>query len=96
MMNHNPVEAMNQRLNEINQKLNEMQSQIDSNTAAIQEIMNLLKKQQEVINFLLSLHNVDSVPFNQPNQASQNQNNQMNPNQIQNQGVQATQSGNNQ
>ena len=88
-MNHNPVEA-------INKKLDEMQAQIDSNTAAIQEIMNLLKKQQEVINFLLSLHNVDSVPFNQPNQTSQNQNNQMNPNQIQNQGVQATQSGNNQ
>ena len=88
-MNHNPVEA-------INKKLDEIQARIDSNTAAIQEIMNLLKKQQEVINFLLSLHNVDSVPFNQPNQASQNQNNQMNPNQIQNQGVQATQSGNNQ
>ena len=88
-MNHNPVEA-------INKKLDEIQARIDSNTAAIQEIMNLLKKQQEVINFLLSLHNVDSVPFNQTNQASQNQNNQMNPNQIQNQGVQATQSGNNQ
>ena len=88
-MNHNPVEA-------INKKLDEMQARIDSNTAAIQEIMNLLKKQQEVINFLLSLHNVDSVPFNQPNQASQNQNNQMNPNQIQNQGVQGMQSGNNQ
>ena len=88
-MNHNPVEA-------INKKLDEMQARIDSNTAAIQEIMSLLKKQQEVINFLLSLHNVDSVQFNQTNQASQNQNNQMNPNQIQNQGVQAMQSGNNQ